>query len=228
MLGIKFFDFTKLLVIAAYIALITFLPSVDFMPNYIYFHDSQRLLELLLLALVLFHSVLLRFNISKLTPLKKKSLQYSFYLLLAFSFISVILAKSPRHAAIEVSIFAGLSYLTLYIVNLFNENKALLIKSLSFILWASVTLYLFAFYVGYFSAIASNTPLHWPSPFTGFNNIRSFNQYQLWPIAFITLPLLTFNLKKIYSFGCTLHFHVGGYYYSTRLLVAFWWLGWLE
>ena len=195
MSSIKLSDFTKLPVILVYIALITFLPSVDFMPNYIYFHDSQRLFELLLLAVVLLHFILLRSNTIKLMPLNK-NLQYGFYLLLIFSLVSVFLAKSPRHATIEVSIFAGLSYLTLFIVSLFNENKALLIKSLIYVLWLSVVLYLLSFYVGYFSALISNTPLHWPSPFNGFNNIRLFNQYQLWPIALITLPLLAFNFKK--------------------------------
>ncbi|MES2546198.1 MAG: O-antigen ligase family protein [Pseudomonadota bacterium] len=194
MFGIMLSDLTKFPVIIVFIALITFLPSVDFMPNYIYFNDSQRLLELLLLALVLLHFILLRINTIKF-PLKK-NLQYAFYLLIAFALISTLWAKSPRHATIEVSIFAGLSYLTLFIVNLINENKALLIKSLNYILWASIILYMLSFYVGYFSAIISGTPLHWPSPFNGFNNIRSFNQYQLWLIGIIALPLLTVNHNK--------------------------------
>ena len=93
MSSIKLSDFTKLPVILVYIALITFLPSVDFMPNYIYFHDSQRLFELLLLAVVLLHFILLRSNTIKLMPLNK-NLQYGFYLLLIFSLVSNASAMS--------------------------------------------------------------------------------------------------------------------------------------
>lgn len=195
MFSIKSFGITKLLVIATYIALITFLPSVDFMPNYIYFHDSQRLFELLLLALLLLNAI--PSNSHKQNQIKiNQKIRIAFFILIGLACISTLLAKSLRHATIEVSIFAGLSYLALFVVELFNENKAFLIKTLNLILWASVILYLLSFYVGYFSAIISNTPLHWPSPFNGFNNIRSFNQYQLWPIALITLPLLAFDQKK--------------------------------
>ncbi len=199
MFSIKSFGITKLLVIATYIALITFLPSVDFMPNYIYFHDSQRLFELLLLALLLLNAI--PSNSHKQNQIKiNQKIRIPFFILIGLACISTLLAKSLRHATIEVSIFAGLSYLSLFIINLFNENKALLIKWLNYILWTSVILYLFAFYVGYFAAITSNTPLHWPSPFTGFNNIRAFNQYQLWLIGIITLPLVAFNLKKSNQF----------------------------
>lgn len=193
MKAINFSNILAGISILVFTALITFLPSLDFMPNYIYFHDSQRLLELLLLVLVLlfaiFNKVDSQINLSKKT-------ENALFLLIGLATMSTLLAKSQRHATIEISMFAGLSYLALIIVILFNDNKALFIKLINYVLWTSTILYLFAFYVGYFAAITSHTPLNWPSPFTGFNNIRSFNQYQLWPLALITLPLLAFNLKR--------------------------------
>lgn len=193
---IKHSDILKGLCVLTYITLITLLPSIDFMPNYIYFNDSQRLFELLLLALILIFAISM--NVNNKTPAYNinRNLRSALFLLIGMACISTMLAKSPRHAVIEVSMFSSLAYLTLMIVILFNENKALLIKLLNYVLWTSTILYLFAFYVGYFAAITSHTPLNWPSPFTGFNNIRSFNQYQLWPLALITLPLLAFNLKR--------------------------------
>jgi putative inorganic carbon (hco3(-)) transporter len=181
------------LCVFTYALLITFLPSLDFMPNYIYFHDSQRLYQLLLLALVLLHAL---FNKAEYKINFNTKMRSAIFLLIGLASISTLMAKSLRHATIEVSIFAGLAYLAIFVANLFNENKTLLIKWLNYAIWVSVILYLLSFYVGYFSAIISNTPLHWPSPFNGFNNIRAFNQYQLWPIALITLPLLTLNIKK--------------------------------
>ena len=53
-----------------------------------------------------------------------------------------------------------------------------------------------SFYTGYITAIAYSVPLNWPFPFTGFTNVRSFNQYQLWGLALLCLPLLNSHIKN--------------------------------
>ena len=58
---------------------------------------------------------------------------------------------------------------------------------------------MFSFYVGYIAATISYTPLTWPAPLTGFTNIRSFNQFQLWTLGLITLPLLTVDFKSTHT-----------------------------
>jgi putative inorganic carbon (hco3(-)) transporter len=218
---------TKSSVILAFLALITFLPSVDFMPNYIYFHDSQRLLELLLLSLVLLHTIL---NKTKIIELKQinKHLRITLFLFLGLTCTSILFAKSSRHAIIEVSIFSSLLYLSIFVANLYQEDKEAFIRRLIYCIWAGTLLYIISFYVGYITAITFKTPLHWPYPFAGFNNIRSFNQYQLWPLAFITLPLLTFNLKKntqVYLYFALTCWWVLLFYSASRGVLVAWLVG---
>jgi putative inorganic carbon (hco3(-)) transporter len=195
------------LIILVFIALVTLLPSLHFMPKVIiWFTDGQRLLELLLLSIVLLESTLIGLkktnNIEKsqLGPINNK-LDYAFLVLLASVTISVCLAQSPRHAVIEVSTFAALSYLALFIARLYRENKQAFIRGFIYAIWAGIALYMVSFYVGYITACIFKTPLNWPLPFTGFSNIRSFNQYQLWTLGLICLPLLAFNLKNYIKAG---------------------------
>jgi putative inorganic carbon (hco3(-)) transporter len=195
--------------IIAYTALIVFQPSIQFLPsNITWFLDKQRLLELLLLSLTLICST----GTYQTTISTNNKLSYTFYSLLALAISSTALSLSPKHGLIEVSVFTGLCYLSLLIANLYIDDKETFIKRLAYVLWASTILYLLSFYVGYITATIFKTALHWPHPFTGFSNIRSFNQYQLWSLAFLSLPLLSFEFKNKRT------------YVYLQLALVFWWV----
>lgn len=190
----------QLLIFAAFVVIISLSPSLNIIPKSLIvtsFHDSQRLIELLLVSMVLLLSIL--FNQRETSFALNKNMRYALYALIALAVISSYLAKSPRHALIEISLFAGLSYLALFVVHLYNENKALLVKRLIYALWAGILLYMVSFYVGYITATTFNTAKPWPALLTGFSSIRSFNQYQLWGLGLITLPLLAFDFKNTYT-----------------------------
>ncbi|MFA6041527.1 MAG: O-antigen ligase family protein, partial [Methylophilus sp.] len=194
-----------------YIALIVFQPSIQFLPSYIiWFQDRQRLLELLLLTLTLIYSTS-KYQSDKSILIDNK-LRYSFSSLLILGAGSTLFALSPRHALIELSVFSGLCYLSLFVANLYSTDKETFIKRLTYILWTSILLYMLSFYVGYITAIVFKTTVQWPHPFTGFSNIRAFNQYQLWLIGFLCLPLLSFEFKnkKTYAY--------------LQLALIFWWV----
>lgn len=216
------------LILCVYVALITFLPSFDFMPkSIVFYHDKQRLLEVVLLGLVLLDGALIGQKNHISIPVNNK-MHFAFYLLFAFTSVSVFFAKSPRHAVIEVSVFAGLAYLTFFVVRLYNENKEIFIKQLTYAIWASLLLYIVGFYVGYITACVFRTPLAWPKPFLGFSNIRSFNQYQLWTLGIICLPLLAFELKN--NTRRILHIALAGwlvllFYSASRGVLVAWFLG---
>jgi len=185
------------LIVAVFIGLISVSPSLNLTPSSLIvtsFHDSQRLLELLLIALVLLNS--LAFRNKKSYFLVNQTVSYALYGVIALAISTSYLAHSPRHALLEISLFAGLSYLTIFVARLYHENNTLFITRLSDILWAGILLCMVSFYVGYLTATIFKTPLTWPAPFHGFSNIRSFNQYQLWTLGLITLPLLTFDFKN--------------------------------
>lgn len=190
--------------IMIFIALITLLPSWHFMPKVvIWFIDGQRLLELLLLCVILMDSAFTGLIQNNSTTYHfgfiNNYLRYAFLVLLSLTIVSVFSAQVPRHAAIEVSTFAGLCYLTLFAARLYHKNKLVFIQRFTYLIWASIALYMVSFYVGYLAACVSKTPMTWPQPFTGFSNIRSFNQYQLWGLGLIYLPLLAFNLRKTFQ-----------------------------
>jgi putative inorganic carbon (hco3(-)) transporter len=217
--------------ILTFIALVTFLPSLHFMPKVIiWYTDSQRLLELLLLVLILLNASLC---INKNNPIITKLttfniLHFGLFLLLIFTTISTYLAQSPRHALIEVATFAGLCYLSIFVIDLYQQNKQFFIKGIIYSVWISIALYMTSFYVGYVTACIFKTSLNWPLPFTGFSNIRSFNQYQLWTLGLVYLPLLAFNLKS--NMKALLHISLVCwwillYYSASRGVLIAWMVG---
>lgn len=184
----------QLLVIFAFIALITFSPSFHFIP-YIELHDCQRVIQLLLLGLVLVDAIFLGWYNSAKIPVRNE-LQLGFFALLALAIASTAHSLDPRYAVIEVTIFAALCYLALFVARLHVEYKEKLVKNLAYAILASIVLYMVSFYTGYITAMVFKKPMGWPLPFSGFNNIRLFQQYQLWTLGLICLPLLAFDLKK--------------------------------
>lgn len=187
---------SRQLVLFAYMLLIALSPSLH--PNnqdIITYHDTQRVLELILIALVLINSTLSGISAPNIVitndPIRKAAL-----VLFGFTAISIYLAQSIRHAVIEVSIFSGLFYFSLFIASQYINHREAFIRRLTYLIWISVLLYMANFYSGYIIATITKTPILWPKPFSGFTNVRSFNQYQLWLLALTTLPLLAFELKS--------------------------------
>lgn len=219
------------LALITFIALVILSPSVQFMPkSIVWFNDRQRLLELLLLWFVLLNAVLLGFTNSTNQAHISTNLRKLLLLLLGLAIISCCLAHSPRQALVETSTFAGLVYLTLFVARLFQENKELFLKRLTYAFWISVLLYMFSFYTGYITATIFKTPLQWPFPFTGFSNVRSFNQYQLWGLGILCLPFFNHNLRKI----TRIYLHIGLtgwwvllFYSASRGVLLAWLVGML-
>lgn len=171
----------QMFIFVVFVVLISLSPSLNIIPKSLVvtsFHDSQRLIQLLLIALILLYSALFSSNETNFSV--NKTIRYALYALIGFAIISSYLAQSPRHAFIEMSIFSGLSYLALLVIRWYHDDKALFIQRLIYTLWAGVLLYMVSFYVGYITATIFNTTKPYPALLTGFSSIRSFNQYQLW------------------------------------------------
>ena len=228
MQNVKFLRILKHIALLICIALISFLPSLHFMPKeIIWFHDGQRLLEIIILCIVLLYSTFNK-NFGEPIILIEYWLVYAFTALIVLSILSSLLAISPRHAFIEATIFVGLSYLALIIATSYRMNSEVFIKRLVYIAWGSILLYMVSFYVGYTTATIVKKPLVWPLPFTGFSNIRSFNQYQLWAIGLLCLPLLAFELKpkvRNWLYVALTFWWVLLFYSASRGVLIAWLLG---
>lgn len=182
------------LAVLAYVTLIVFSPSFHFI-KYIEPNDCQRVIQLLLLGLVLLDGAFIGPHKTSMMPVNNK-IRLSFFALLALGIASAANSIEPRYAVIEMTVFAALCYLALFVARLYRENSEAFIKQLTYALLASVVLYMVSFYTGYITAMIVKNPLAWPYPFYGFSNIRLFQEYQLWSLGLICLPLLAFNLKR--------------------------------
>lgn len=190
----------KFIIISVLVGLLGLSPNLNIIPRSLIvtsFHDSQRLIELVLVALVVLYSITFR-SLESYLP-ANKTIHIAFCLLIALTVTSSFLAISPRHALLEISLFTGLTYLSLFISNIHRDNSALLVKQFTYLFWAGILLSMVAFYVGYITATVFKTAVTWPGPITGFNNVRFFNQYQLWTLGLITLPVLGFNLNNTHT-----------------------------
>jgi O-antigen ligase len=153
-------------------------------------YDDKRVIQLVLIACSLIWILLGGLKQHRYLSDWSISLKACIYALLSFAFLSSLLAESPRHAFLEFSLFIGLFYLSVLISSSWHEqsNKLLLLLISSITLGA--VLYMIGFYTGYLASFLEAIPLEWPEPFFMFSNVRAFNQYQLWTLGLLCLPLL--------------------------------------
>jgi putative inorganic carbon (hco3(-)) transporter len=203
----------QILILFTFVALITFLPSWHFMPKVVvWFMDGQRLLELLLLGLILLDAVFNKPNQAIFKPVN-----YALFALLGLGTISSFLAQSPRHAFLELTTFVGLCYFAWFVAKQYYARPQLLLKRLGIALWLGILLIMLSFYVGYITATIFKTPLQWPLPLKGFTNVRHFNQFQLWSLGLVCLPLLDHspNLGLALKKSTRIWLHIA---------LVFWWV----
>ena len=117
-------------------------------------------------------------------------------LVVALGCVSAYLSPAPRYALQEVSLFCGLFFLSGFTASLWGKYAESLLKNLVYSVLLGAILYMIGFYTGYVASYLENIPLKFPEPFFGFSNIRAFNQFQLWTLALLSLPILSFNIQR--------------------------------
>lgn len=190
---LKLFSINELIFILIAV-FVTYVPSANGLT-----FDQHRIFEL---AIVFFTLLL-----ALLSPWFRQSLISQ---LLCFSFISrgllsallllavgsVIFAPLYSYAVLETCLYAGLFLLSLTIASLTLQKTVFFQTSCFIVIILSSFFYQIAFFSGYLASFLENTPLEWPEPFSGFSNIRFFNQYHLWLFFLISLPILVYpNLE---------------------------------
>jgi len=122
-------------------------------------------------------------------PSRQKIILSSIVILLL---LSSLLATNQSYAFLETSLYLGLFFFCLLIAEITKE-KPHHIQLLFFITLAiSALLYQTNFFTAFLASFIENIPLQWPEPFSGFSNVRFFNQYQIWSISLLALPLLLY------------------------------------
>jgi putative inorganic carbon (hco3(-)) transporter len=185
----------SLLAIALFLLLVTLSLNYSLLPN-LPSHDDKRVLELLIIGAALLWIILGGMSTAITCPLWKTQTQYAIYLLIALAGVSALLSASPRHAVLEICSFVGLFYVCQFTAVLWREYRMRMVQWLVYAIFLGAVFYMVGFYTGYLASFLENIPLYWPEPFFGFSNVRFFNQYQLWTLSLLCLPLLGFNIER--------------------------------
>lgn len=185
----------KLLATGIFLVLVTLSLNYSLLPN-LSSHDDKRVLELLLISTTLLWVVLGGISTVPACLLWKIQTRYAAYLLLALACVSAWLSASPPHAVQEISVFAGLFYVCQLTAVLWREYHLKLVQWLVYAVLLCAVLYMAGFYAGYLASFLESIPLRWPEPFLGCFNVRFFNQYQLWTLSLLCLPLLGSTIKR--------------------------------
>jgi O-antigen ligase len=117
-------------------------------------------------------------------------------MLIVLAGASTLQSPSHQHALLEVCVFAGLVYVCQLTATLWSQYRLALIQWMIYAILLGAVIYMVGFYTGYLASFIEAIPLIWPEPFFGFSNVRAFNQYQLWTLALVCLPLLEFNIER--------------------------------
>jgi len=169
-------------------------------PNYILsnipsFYDDKRLVELLTINVFLITFILNKStregfcNTFQTLSNKTKS---NLLLILSFILLSSFLSKNQNISYLQLSLYLGLFFLCFNIASLTRLNINLIQIIFLTTFFTSSLLYSTNSFTVYLASFIENIPMKWPEPFNGFSNIRFFNQYQIWSISLLSLPLLLY------------------------------------
>lgn len=179
----------QVFVLLLILALLSFSLNYMLLPNLVPY-DDKRVMELIIIGGALVWIVL---GGLKKTGLDMRLSWWLKFGLCCFWFLAVLSsfsAASPRYGFLEACLFGGLFYLSILIANTWCEYRQLWLISLISSLILGAIFYMIGFYMGYLASVLEAIPLVWPEPFFMMSNVRQFNQYQLWTLGLIGLPLL--------------------------------------
>lgn len=179
------------------VLLIVLLPSYSLLP--FGYHDEQRLVELIILGLIcigFFTSKTFSPNIADFYIFKKIRLSHLLASVMVLGVASSSQAFAPQYALLETAMLCALCGFSLYISDYHARKPQNFTLWVSYALLVSLLLYLINFFTGYLASYIQADPINWPLPFSGFSNIRSFNQYQIWTMGLVYLPLLLTKNSK--------------------------------
>jgi putative inorganic carbon (hco3(-)) transporter len=173
--------------------------SYSFLPN-LPDYDTKRVVELLLICAVLISAILKPSVLAQSANATASKLSDAIQLIpnaiIILACFSALFSNSPRHAFLEVSLFAGLACVSLFFARLWKDYRHLLLKGTVYAIILGAIIYMVGFFTGYLASFIERILLRWPEPFFGFSSVRAFNQYQLWTLPLFLLPLQSFEIDK--------------------------------
>lgn len=183
-------------------------------------YDGKRIMELCLIALALLFSLFGNTWQNKNQPFFNLAVQHK----AALTAIIILLIASSLNALdqisafLEVSLYLGLLFFCFQIGRITSDTTQIF-HLFIFSTFALIALFYQAnFFTAFLASFIENIPLQWPEPFSGFSNVRFFNQFQICSIALLPLPLLIYlsldkrllNFLKLIAIGWALLLFASG------------------
>lgn len=177
------------LAVGFFLALFSFSLNYILLPNMSPYED-KRLIELMIIANALLWTLLGGGSRIGIGYSKSRYLLLGFCIVEILALLSSFAAASSRHALVELSHFVGLVYLAILFAHAWVMHRFKWLYLMLGAISLGATLYMIGFYTGYLASFLESIPLVWPEPFFMLSNVRQFNQYQLWTLGLLCLPLL--------------------------------------
>lgn len=177
--------------------------------NSFFHYDYQRLAELALISPVVCQSILASNRTNTLFFFHfLPHFRVTIFLILLLGLISSSIATVNKQALLELSLILVLMLFGFQVSRFVSRDaQTASLINIVFTLFAALA-YQVNFFTGFVASFLENIPLVWPEPFSSFSNVRFFNQYQMWSLALLPLPLLLYpDLDRrlrfaIYALAC--------------------------
>ncbi len=158
-------------------------------------YDEKRIVQVILVLLaasqILFskpgakHFLRILFSLPRLS-------RWGLAIVTLLGLISSLTAPAIKYATLELSLFILLVSFSFTVALLMQSYNQILVGSLLVATTVSAFCYEITFFTSYIGIFIQGNPLVLPEPFSGFSNIRFFNQFQIWTLPLIALPLLLY------------------------------------
>lgn len=117
------------------------------------------------------------------------------FVILILGIASSMLAFSPRHAFLELCLFGLLFSFAISVSALTRRYPSVILVIVFSALLSSIFFYEIIFFSGYIGSLIQSFPFDTRILFANFANVRFLNQFQIWTLPLIVLPLLLYREK---------------------------------
>lgn len=200
---------TKYPVFLLALSVLTFTPSFRVLIDASRY-DEKRLLELMVVWLMLTLIVLSRSMLAltktgthALYVNDSKAAKATLSLTLLWSVIGILFSNDPFHSTQEVTLLVSLFIFSVYVAGITGT-----VAHATTWIATTAALAIFIYAIDFLSSIAAAfvyaLPPSWPEPFTGFDNVRFFNQFQVFtfgPICLLLIIAKNKNRQTIFYFS---------------------------
>lgn len=185
---------TFLILLACFISLV---PSF-YLLKWATTFDEKRILEIGLLlstaCFILFSKQTATLQLQSLYSLPPIALWILFIILLLGG-LSSVLAPSPPDALLELSLLSLLFSFTISLSQITKDHLSITLIIFLGAILIGVLFYEITFFSGYIGTFIQSFPFDAYILFANFSNVRFLNQFQVWTLPLIVLPLILYREK---------------------------------